>query len=500
MASVPSRTLDEVASRVLAYFRTSFEGLPLGTKRFLGRMARAVAISLWGVQKGIEDVARDIVPSQQTSTDVLSEWAFTLGLPDGQGGRGRRLSIEASGGEAELTGVKGTIYPDAGTATAEDGTQIKLSGSVTISGTPPGYGSVTGKFIAVDGGEAGNLPVGTRCSWDSAPSGADPDFILTSPLSGGLDLESNPECYARIISRLQTPPRGGVSEDIREWLGDVDGVVGVWAYPKRSGTGTVDAVITSGGSGTGRKPSVSVLDAAQAVLDANIVPGAEEATALLPYMPDASGHLVKFAVEPSQARFEFDWDDRADTYTVDTWVAGPPATLKLNVLAPASLKAAIDAYIAGTGTAPRLQVLSTGSVINEPVACVAYADAGGKTTLTLDTLPDGFVAPTAADAVFAYGPMVATIAAGALALCDSLGPSRASGFGDPITPWQDKLTISGLTAVAEDAIDSDGTELILEVSAGGVTIDGVVADVQGTDGANGPELLYLSHVAVVRAA
>ncbi len=498
--ALPSKTLDEVVQRVTGYFRTSFEGLPLGSKKFLGRMARSMGLSIWGLQKAVEDLDKDIVPSPQMSDDVLSEWAALLGLPDGQGGLGRLLAVPASGGVATLTGVKGTSYTDGITATAEDGTtQIALSGAVAIPGSPPGFGSVSAQFVAVTAGSAGNLPIGTVCNWDSPPAGADGSFVLTSPLSDGLDLESNPAVYARIVSRLQTPPRGGVAEDFREWLAAVTGVVRTYVYPKRSGTGTVDAVIVGGGSGQARVPSASVQIAAQTELDANVPVGAEEATALLPYAPDDAGHLVVIEVEPAAARFDFDWDDRTGPFTVDTYAAGSPATIKLNAVAPATLKAAVDAYIANTGLKPRLQVLSSGSVINIPIGVVAYDADLSQTTLTLETLPDTWVAPVAGDAVYAYGPVVATIAAGSLALCDALGPSRVSGFADAITPWSDKLTISGLTAVAEDAIDSDGTELIAEVAAGGITIDGVAADVRGTDGANGPELLYLSHVAVVRA-
>ncbi len=497
--ALPTKTLDDVTNRVLGYFRTSFEGLPLGTKKFLGRMSRAVGLSLWGLQKAVEDLDKDIVPSPQMSDDVLSEWAALLGLPDGQGGVGRLLPVAASGGEATLTGVKATSYADGLTATAEDGTtQIALSGTVAISGTAPGYGSVAAQFVAVTAGAAGNLPIGTKCTWDSPPAGADADFVLTSPLGDGLDLESNPAVYARIVSRLQTPPRGGVSEDVREWLGEVTGVARVFSYPKRSGTGTVDAVIVGGGTGQARVPSVAVLDDAQDVLDANTPAGAQQTTALLPVAQDGDGHLVVIKVEPAAARFEFDWDDRGATYTVAAYTPGSPATLELNVAIPATLKAAIDAFVANVGVKPRLQVLSTDSVINVPVGVVAYDVT--ETILTLETLPDTWVVPTVGDTVYAYGPIVATIAAGALALCDALGPSRVSGFGDPITPWSDKLTVSGLTAVAEEAIDTDGTELVAEVAAGGITIDGVAADVRGTDNVLGPELLFLSHVAVVRAA
>lgn len=500
--ALPTRSLDDIVKRSLAYFRTSFPGFPMGTKKFLGRTARAVGLNLWGLQKSIEQVDLDIVPSPQSSTDALSDWAFTIGLPDGAGGFGRLLPTVSSGGQATLTGVKGTIYPDATVATAEDGTtQIALSGLVTIPGAPPGLGSVTGAFVSVTKGTVANLPIGTVCTWVSTPPGADPTFTLTAPLQGAVDAEDNPSVYARIVARLQTPPRGGVAEDHRVWIQDaVPGIAQVFVYPKRSGTGTVDNVIVTSGTGQARRPSAQMLDDAQDALDENKPAGSEAATALLPYMPNGSGHLVRVQVVPSAARYRFDWDDTVGgPFTVFAYSAGPSATLELNTLAPQTLKNAIDAFNAGTGLKPRLQVLSTGSVINVPIGCTAWVDALGRTTLTLEAVPATWVAPTVGDTVYAYGPVVATIAAGILALADSLGPSRASGFGDPITPWFDKLALSSIIAVAEDAIDSDGTQLIFEVPPGLATIDGLAADVTGSDGVNGPELLYLSHVAVTAA-
>ncbi|MEO9192166.1 MAG: baseplate J/gp47 family protein [Polyangia bacterium] len=498
--ALPTRTLDDVTRRILGYFRTSFPGFPLGTKKFLGRIARAEALTYWSLQKAVEDIDADIVPSPQSSSDALSAWANLLGLPDGQGGYGKRLPTTASGGAANITGVKGTVFPSGLTATAQDGTAIKLSGLVTIPGVSPGFGVTGAKFVALTAGIVGDLPLGTVCTWDAPPIGADTAFTITSAFGGGLEVESNSAVYGRIISRTQTPPRGGVAEDIREWLEGVAGVVRVFVYPKRSGLGTVDAVIVGGGTGLGRIPSAPVQAAAQATLDAKVSVGAQADTALLPNMPTANGLSVVVRVAPSAKKYEFDWDDRGATYTVLAASPGPPATITLNTMAAASLKAAVDAFIATSGLAPRIQLMSTGAVLGQVIGVIAYADAAGHTTLTLETLPDGFVAPTVGDAVFAYGPIVETVAVGSLALCDSLGPSRASGYADALTPWNDKLTISGLTAVAEDAIDSDGTELIAEVSPGGITINGVALDAQGGDGPLGPELLFLSHIAVVRAS
>jgi hypothetical protein len=499
--SLPTKTLDQLVARAVAHLRTSFKGMPLGQRFFLGREARAFGLLAWGLHKAVEDADVDSVPSSKMSTDRLSDWAFQLGLPDGQGGFGRLLPTPASGGLATLTGVNGTVYADGLTATAEDGTtRVKLSGAQTVPGSPPGFGQVTGaNIVAVTPGSVGNLPEGTTLTWDSPPTGADATFALTGPLSKGTDLEDNPGAYARIVARLQTPPRGGVSEDVRVW-GTVEGVAQVYVYPRRGGTGTVDAVIAAGGSGQGRVPSTSVLDAAQTSFDAERPVASERVTAIFPYAPNGRGHSVDIRVTPSSGRYSFDWADGGTPMVVASYTPGPPAKITMVGALPAALTNAIDAFLAGSAVAPRVQVLSTGNPVNPGIRAVAY-NAGAK-TITLETVPSTWTAPTGADLVYAYGPVVATIAAGILALTDSLGPSRASGFGDPITPWRDTLTISGITGVAEDAIDTDGTQLIGEVPVGDATIDGVAADVEGIDdglSAHGPELLYLTHVAV-RAA
>lgn len=498
--AIPTKTRAQWVTRALANFRTSFEGWPLGTKKFLGRMSRAIGSLGWQLHKAVEDVDRDIVPSAKSSEDALNAWAEELGLPDGDGGYGKLKPVAATGGEADLTGVKGTIYPLGATATAEDGeTQVELTGGVTIPGSAPGFGSVAGSFVAVTAGAAGNLPIGTKLTWDSQPAGADAQFELTTALEGGADTESNAAVFARIVSRLQTPPRGGVEEDFRVWAATFDGIR-AWVFPKRSGTGTVDVVITQAGTGSARVPSEAQRAEVDEYIDTKRPANCDGVNVMVPTLA-ATGHDVRVRVVESSSRYAFDWDDDGSTRQVDAggYSGGPPATLRLANLAPASLKAAIDSYVAGTGLAPRLQVMSTGRVVNDPIRAVAYSDGGGKTTLTLESVPSTWTAPLAGDKVYPYGPVVATIAAGIVALCDSLGPSRSSGFGDALTPWNDTLAISGIIAVAEQAIDTDGTELIQKVPVGYATIDNIAGDVRAGDGNNGaPELLYLRSVAVTK--
>jgi hypothetical protein len=498
--SLPTQVLDTIITRGRAYFRTSFPGFPMGVKQFFGQLARAVGVNIWAAQKTVEELDNDIVPSSQSSDAALSAWAFLLGLPNGAGGFGRLVATPGSGGRAPLTGVQGTTYLDGLVATAEDGsTQIELSGTVAIPGAPPGLGSVLGQFNGITPGTVSNLPIGSVMTWDNPPAGADPTFVLTSALTDGEDIEQNPAVLLRILQRLQTPPRGGVAQDYRNWAEAIASIVGVYVFPRRSGTGTVDVVVVVGGSGQGRVPSPALVAQVQAIVDSLRPVAAERANLMAPYAPNGRGHLARVRVQPNGTINRFDWDSSTASYTVDTYTPGSPAKLKLNILAPADLKAAIDAYKAAPSSAakPRLQVLSTGSVINPGIGCVDYADAGGKTELTLDTLPSTWTPPTAGDTVYAYGPVVATIAAALLNTCDALGPSRVSGFGDQLTPWLDTLSVSKLIAAAEDATDSSGNLLINEVLAAGCTIDGLQLDVEGADATdNPPELLYLSHVAV----
>jgi hypothetical protein len=347
-------------------------------------------------------------------------------------------------------------------------------------------------------GSVGNLPAGTVCTWVNAPIGADPTFVLTSPLDNGLDIESNSAVMARIQQRLQNPPRGGNSTDIIDWAEEVASIVGVFVYPRRSGTSGVDVVITVGGSGVGRVPSSTLQNSVNAIVNSLRAAGAEQFNILLPFTA-VSGHLIRVRVIPNGTANAFDWGGdvtwTGTPFTVAGHTTGPPGTITLNTTAPASLQSAIASFIAGNGTKPRLQVMSTGSVINPPIGVVAIDVT--NTILTLDTIPSTWVVPTNGDVIFPYGPVVATIATNELALVDGLGPSRQSGYGDAFNTWFDILTIGQLTRVAEDAVDATGAALITEVIDGGATIDGVATSIEAGDATpNNPELLYAKSIAV----
>ena len=494
-------TLAAIQAQVIAYFSTRFPGRDLGSEAWLGKQARALSMALLLVERSVQDADYDGSPTERTSTAALDTWAFIFGVPKNTGGYGRNDPSAASGGAGTLSGVNGTIFPDATPLLASDGvTRVRTSGAVTIPGVPPGSGTVAAQFVATTTGIAGNLAVGSVLTFVSPPAGADATVVLTSPLTGGLDRESDANLLARIYARLQQPPRGGAAIDYRFWSESASpAVLRGYVYPNRGGTGTVQVVIMSGGSGLARVPSLAVQTTVEAYVNLRRPVTVEEFRALRAGTAP-TGMRILARLRPAVAKYNFDWDDTAAVYSTTAYVAGPPAVLTITPAAPASLKDAVT-----FGLRPRIQVEASSGPTNPlSVRVTAFNDIllGLSTQLTLENpLPVGFVAPAILDRVHAGGPIVGTIAPALLAYVDGLGPSRARGHADANDLWEDTCAIARLTETALDAVDpADGARLASNLAVvGGMTIDGIVADRIGIGDLNGaPELLYARRVVVTQ--
>ena len=109
---VTIKTRSALVAEIVGYFRTRFPTRNNGTEGFLGKLARAVAMAVWGFEKAVQDADQDAVPTTDTSSDGLDRWAEVLGLPNGQVGYGRRVAINATGGTASATGAPTVVIPD----------------------------------------------------------------------------------------------------------------------------------------------------------------------------------------------------------------------------------------------------------------------------------------------------------------------------------------------------------------------------------------------------
>jgi hypothetical protein len=157
--------------------------------------------------------------------------------------------------------------------------------------------------------------------------------------------------------------------------------------------------------------------------------------------PRVTGLVLVSRVIPSLPSLAFDWHRGTTSYTVFIWDGA--SKLTLTGLAPADLKLAID-----NGQKPRIYVdtrvggLPVGPVIPPMARCVAWADAAGKTTLTLETpLPPGWQPPSNGDEVYAGQAAICDpdtgVSRSLLDYVDGLGTSRVSGCQDPGDIWDD---------------------------------------------------------------
>lgn len=487
------QTRAQLTTAVRAVFVTLFPTRNLGTESFLGKTWRALTMAIWSFQKAVQDADYDATPTSNTSSGGLDNWAEVLGLTNGQGGYGRKVAQAATGGVVTATGTNGTVISDGTVCVGSDGSTLfeTVDGPYTISG---GVASVS--INATTTGTVGNLDVGEFVTWTSPPAGLDASATVTGALAGGTDLESNADILARIQYRLRNPPRAGVASDYRFWCenatvlttGAAIEVKRAYVYPRRSGTGTVDMVLTQ--DGADRSPSSTVQDQVQEYIDSVRPVTVEEANVLLPYQPGSADLTIIARVVPSLALYAFDWDDTAASYaTVKSYPT--PTTLEVNGAAPAALIAAVTAATANGSAYPRIQIGGTGAgspVRAQSVRVTSIDTAPADDVLTVDTALVGTAVN--GDTIYAGGPVVSEAQDNLIDYVNGLGPSRASGYADPNDPWEDTCAIARLGQTAIDTYDTDGTRMISNTVAGGVTINGGTVDVTAADDTtNPPELL-----------
>lgn len=443
LSTIP--TLDAMEAIVFGFFRTAYTGgaqVDLSQDSWLGKLARSIAASLWGYQYSVYLVGQDWPPGAQSSGASLDIIAQTFGLDNGQGGLGRKIAVPATSGAGHVFGSNGTVYPINSLLTAPDNvTVVKLVAAVTIVIG----GTIAALFNAVTTGTAGNLPINTPLTWQSPPLGSTSTAINdTAALTGGTGLESNDALLARVLARLQNPPKGGTRPDWEAWGDHYAAVSRTYVYPKRNGTGTVATVEMQSGSGATRIITDSILAAnISSYISSQRPITVEGHTETSAYNNTVHALTVRTRIVPAAA-YPFDWARGTTSYTVGTYSTGP-VRIKLNgVLAPSDLKAAITA-----GTKPRIMVAATGGqVVPPPVGCTAFSDSGGETTLTLDTLPTGWVAPSVGDVIYSYSDACPFISAAQLDYINGLGPSRISGAPEATDPWNDTVETEQLSSAA----------------------------------------------------
>lgn len=511
-------TEDQWLERAISVLSQNLPGRATHQLSFLGQEARSCAQLLSEIQKSIADADRDSVPSienlngiirSRCSSERLNQWAEFFGLESnrGAGVYGRNAETAATGGGATAAGTPGVVVPINSQLTDPSGTiVIKLVQAVTVGGG----GTVGVTLAAVTKGAAGNLPAGTKLTWQSPPVGLSPTLVLTTPLTKGAAQESDLDLVLRLLRRMQLPPKGGTANDYATWCltatdtdGSSLGINAAYIFPRRNGDGSIDVVATVPGYGANRDPGATVLAKLLAALKARKI-ATDTVRVFGPRFVTGEAILITiYRAVPASAAYRYHWDDTggslttfADCSTTSMVVTG--ATL------PGSLKTAVNA-----GAKPMLQALvPTYSPVPLVPRVVAYVENSpvGKCTLTLDAPPLATI--TAASLIYAGGAAVVPVATNVAAFVNSLGPSIQSGFQDPLTTWESKLTIGRVAQTLIDARDADGSQpIVYSLNVGRGTSDGIVLRYSGSnsladydlfdnDPSTGPQFALLSGVLV----
>ncbi len=150
-------------------------------------------------------------------------WGITAGAP------------KYAAGPVTLTGSAGAFVAAGTILQRADQVSYIIADETTFTGT-----SATVQVTCQTVGAAGNAIAGTALSFVSPVSGVSSAAVVAAPgITGGSDEEDKEVLRARILDRIQEPPRGGADPDYKKWVKEVFPAAKVWVYPLWMGAGTV---------------------------------------------------------------------------------------------------------------------------------------------------------------------------------------------------------------------------------------------------------------------
>ncbi|MCL6397209.1 baseplate J/gp47 family protein [Pectobacterium carotovorum subsp. carotovorum] len=190
----------------------------------------------------------DYIALQATPFTATDEWLAAWGAMKSV----YRKPPTPATAEYQISGNVGAFIPAGSLLNRSDGYQYRIGTDVTIGSTGTETIAITAVLsdIAIDvtgGGSAGNSPTGTALTLDRSFVGVVSTNIMSTPATGGADLESEESFRARILSAFQNPPQGGSDADYKKWALDVPGITRVWVRRRALGPGTVGVYIMCDG-------------------------------------------------------------------------------------------------------------------------------------------------------------------------------------------------------------------------------------------------------------
>lgn len=259
------------------------------------READATDLILLGVQKRDEFLAQQIRIDRAGSGFLRAYHAPLWG----------ETFLPAFGGSGEVAahGVPGTTWQGStllGDPFATTGTEGARRYQVLTSATADGSGNATLTLLAIDGGDETNPAAGTPITWENPPPGSDPTGIVTgADFTGGLDAETDADFAKRLMDRIRHKPASGNWSHLRAFARAASvSVDDAYIYPCAFYAGSELVALTAKRGAAigplGRVPSFGVLAAVTAMLvppGSPIVPGRAHVV-VVPVVPESTDVVV----------------------------------------------------------------------------------------------------------------------------------------------------------------------------------------------------------------
>ena len=221
-------TLADLDARLVADLESRLPGTdPLLAVSYLGALVRSLAGSHHELYGFLEWIADQVFPDTADGPELL-RWAAIWGV--------RPVAAIRATGTITVTGTATTVIP-AGTV-FQSGLAVEYETDAEV--TIPAAGTLAVDVTAVLAGAAGNAVVGVAVTLVSPITGLQSAATVATALTGGADVESTESVRARLLARIQNPPRGGTVEDYELWARSASAdVTRSWGRALAGGLGTV---------------------------------------------------------------------------------------------------------------------------------------------------------------------------------------------------------------------------------------------------------------------
>ncbi|WP_227459322.1 baseplate J/gp47 family protein [Cupriavidus pauculus] len=220
-------TLSELRANVAADQASELEGsdplLRFSNLRILGTGQAGLTHLQYGY---LDWIARQSVP-YTAEDENLEAWGALKGV--------YRKDATAAGGAATFGGAIGDEIPAGATLVRGDGLKYTVSAAASVGVG----GTVQVQATANDTGAAGNCENGTMMSLASPIPGIQSNGSVSSPFTGGADVEDDDTYRERVLEAYQESPAGGDEADYIRWAKGVAGVTRAWVARNGFGAGTV---------------------------------------------------------------------------------------------------------------------------------------------------------------------------------------------------------------------------------------------------------------------